>query len=202
MPPRQSRPARAPVDRTAITAAATALLTEGGVEAVTMRSLAGRLGVSAMALYHHVEDKDEVLRMVGDEVLGRVELPDPSAAEWREQIIYVVTQSYRALQSVPGLSGVVLTSKLLPNAKAQLLFCLHQFERAGLDPAAAQEAYAGVHQLFIGRLLIADSANFQLSSTAHAADEIHDYIAVLHRESTFIKALEALLNYYAEPSAE
>jgi hypothetical protein len=92
----------------------------------------------------------------------------------------------------------VLTSKLLPNAKAQMLFCLHQFERAGLDPAAAREAYAGVHQLFIGRLLIADRANFQLSSTAHAVDEIHDYVAVLHRESTFIRALEALLNYYAD----
>ncbi|WP_163803120.1 TetR/AcrR family transcriptional regulator [Mycolicibacterium anyangense] len=198
MPPRQSRPTRAPVDRAAITAAATALLTEGGVEAVTMRSLASRLGVSAMALYHHVEDKDDVLRMVGDEVLGRVVLPDPLAMDWRAQIIYVVTHAYRALQSVPGISGVVLTSKLLPNAKAQLLFSLHQFERAGLDPAAAREAYAGVHQLFIGRLLIADSANFRLSSTAHAVDEIHDYIAVLHRESTFINALEALLNSYGK----
>lgn len=196
---RQSRPPRAPVDRAAITATATALLNEGGVEAVTMRSLAGRLGVSAMALYHHVDDKDDVLRMVGDEVLGSVELPDPLSADWREQIIYVVTHAYRALQSVPGLSGVVLTSKLLPNAKALLLFCLHQFERAGLDLPAAQEAYAGVHQIFIGYLLVSDSANFRVSSAAHASDEIHDYIAVLHRESTFIKALEALLDYYARP---
>jgi len=68
---------RAPLDRARIAVTAMEMIDEVGVEKLTMRAVAARLGVSAMALYHHVEDKDELLRLVGDVVLGRIELPDP-----------------------------------------------------------------------------------------------------------------------------
>ena len=62
------------------------MIDEVGVENLTMRAVAARLDVSAMALYHHVEDKDELLRLVGDVVLGRIELPDPESGDWRESV--------------------------------------------------------------------------------------------------------------------
>jgi TetR/AcrR family tetracycline transcriptional repressor len=172
------------------------MIDELGVESVTMRSVAARLGVSAMALYHHVEDKDEFLRLVGDDLLGRVELPDPDSGDWRELFTDVVTATMDALRTVPGLSSVLLTSKLLPNARKILLFCIHQFERAGLDRDAARVAYAAVHQLVLGRLLVEESPNFQLNRTQHADDEIRDYVAKLRSPDSFDSALSALLDHY------
>lgn len=52
--------------RTRILDAARALFLEGGAEAVTMRSVAERVGVTATALYRHFESKDALLRAVLD----------------------------------------------------------------------------------------------------------------------------------------
>ena len=43
---------------------AVALADAKGIDAVTMRSLAEALGVSAMSLYAHVSDKDDILDAV------------------------------------------------------------------------------------------------------------------------------------------
>lgn len=49
---------------TAIVAAALVAIREGGVEGLTMRSVAERLGVRAPSLYHHVKNKGELLELV------------------------------------------------------------------------------------------------------------------------------------------
>lgn len=190
---------RAPLGRALITATAAELINDMGIDKLTMRTLAARLGVSAMALYHHVDDKDELVRMVGDDMLGRIELPDPDSGDWRELLTSVASASHEALLSVPGLSSVLLTSKMLPNARKLVLFCIHQFERAGLDRHTAHEAYAGVHQLSLGRLLVEESANFRVSTTPHPDDEIRDYVVTLHSRASFDNALSALLDRYPPP---
>src|SRR5262245_45042177 len=48
--------------RTRILASARALYLEGGAEAVTMRSVADRVGVTATALYRHFDNKGDLLR--------------------------------------------------------------------------------------------------------------------------------------------
>jgi AcrR family transcriptional regulator len=191
---RKSVRERVPVDRQRIAATVRDMIDEVGVEKVTMRAVAARLDVSAMALYHHVEDKDELLRLVGDDILGHLELPDDDAGDWRELFTSVSMAAVDALLEVPGLSSVLLTSKLLPNARRLVQFCIHQFERAGLDHATAQEVYAGVQTLVLGRLLIEESANFRLSSTPHPDDEIRDYIIKLRSRESFYSALTALID--------
>jgi AcrR family transcriptional regulator len=47
--------------RTRILASARALYLEGGMEAVTMRSVADRVGVTATALYRHFDNKEDLL---------------------------------------------------------------------------------------------------------------------------------------------
>jgi AcrR family transcriptional regulator len=190
---------RAPLGRALITSTAAELIDQHGVDKLTMRALAERLSVSAMALYHHVEDRDELVRMVGDDLLGRIELPDPDSGNWRELLTWMVDASHEALLSVPGLSAVLLTSKMLPNARKLVLFGIHQFERAGLDHEAAQQAYAGLHQLSIGRLIVEESANFQVHATPHPDDGIREYVKTMHSRSSFDDAVAALLDRYQRP---
>ena len=55
--------------RNAMTDAALALFSEGGLDAVSMRGLSARLCVSAMAPYHYFADKAELLSALWQHVL-------------------------------------------------------------------------------------------------------------------------------------
>ena len=73
--------ARAPrnsLTREAILAEALALADAEGIAALTIRSLAARLGVGTMSLYHHVATKDELVDALTDAVHAELHLPDPA----------------------------------------------------------------------------------------------------------------------------
>ncbi|MEJ7585439.1 MAG: helix-turn-helix domain-containing protein [Acidimicrobiales bacterium] len=57
---------RAPLSRAAIVQAAREMITEEGLDAVSLRRLAAHLQVTAPALYAHVEDKEDLLRAVAE----------------------------------------------------------------------------------------------------------------------------------------
>ncbi len=64
---------RTPLSRERVLRGAISLADRQGIEAVTMRNLAGELGVEAMSLYYHVANKDALLDGVVDRVLLEVE---------------------------------------------------------------------------------------------------------------------------------
>ena len=53
-----------------------------GIGALSMRSLARRLGVEAMSLYHHVANKEQLLDGMVDLVFAEIELP-ASDGDWK-----------------------------------------------------------------------------------------------------------------------
>ena len=61
--------------REKILSAAVDLADENGIDALSMRALAKRLGVEAMSLYNHVSNKDDLLAGLADEVAGRIDWP-------------------------------------------------------------------------------------------------------------------------------
>jgi len=71
---------RPPLRRDAIVDAARGLISEVGLDGLTLRRLGGVLGVSATALYAHFADKDELLRAVAelefDDLIGQYEQID------------------------------------------------------------------------------------------------------------------------------
>ena len=65
-----------------IVEAAIGLADEDGLEALSMRRVADRLGVGAMSLYTYVQGKSELVELMVDVALGEAMLPD-EAAGWR-----------------------------------------------------------------------------------------------------------------------
>jgi AcrR family transcriptional regulator len=65
--------------------AALAIADERGLEAVTMRAVAERVGVTSMALYPHIGDKDGLLDAMLGQLLGSLPLPDPGA-DWQVRL--------------------------------------------------------------------------------------------------------------------
>jgi AcrR family transcriptional regulator len=97
-----------------IVAAARGLYLDRGPEAVTMRAVAERVGVTATALYRHFADKDTLLREVvgeGSRLLGShlfraLEAPTPlarlrSTADAYLDFALAQPQAYRALFDAP-----------------------------------------------------------------------------------------------------
>ncbi len=58
---------------------------ESGMQLVSMRGLAARLGVEAMSLYHHVANKERLLDLMVDRVVGEIRLPLPRRS-WKQQM--------------------------------------------------------------------------------------------------------------------
>src|SRR4029453_17845903 len=92
--------ARAPLSRERVLAAAVDLADAGGVDALSMRNLAQRLGVVPMALYKHVANKDELLDGMVDVVVGEID-PPADGIYWKAAIRRRVLSARRALPPPP-----------------------------------------------------------------------------------------------------
>ena len=68
-----------------ILTAALALADEAGLDAVTMRAVAARVGITPMALYRHVADKEALLDGVLETAVAEVRVPGPSLP-WDERL--------------------------------------------------------------------------------------------------------------------
>ncbi|KAB2339663.1 TetR/AcrR family transcriptional regulator [Actinomadura rudentiformis] len=101
-----TRPHRAPLNTQAVLRAAVALADESGVDALSMRKLAQALGVAPMALYKHVDGKDELLDGMIEVVIGEIDPPEPGV-EWKTAIRRRVLSARQMLLRHPWASQVI-----------------------------------------------------------------------------------------------
>lgn len=91
MPPKKSAKPRPrarnrplqPLSAERVISAALAIIDAEGISAMSMRTVAAKLGVEAMSLYRHVSSREELLLGVADRVLSEIEIPPPGTG-WRE----------------------------------------------------------------------------------------------------------------------
>ena len=96
VPYRETRRKRQPLDRAQVVRAAIRLLDEVGLDDLTMRSLAEKLGVKAASLYRHVRNKDELLVLLADEISGEVPTVEPRGT-WKDQLAEMAHNVRRGL---------------------------------------------------------------------------------------------------------
>ena len=72
--------------REQIAEAALAVADERGAAGFTMRAVAETIGVTPMALYHHVEDKAALVALVVDASIAENPLPPPTGS-WQEDLL-------------------------------------------------------------------------------------------------------------------
>ena len=123
-------------------AAARELLAEQGLAGLTMRGVAGRLGVSPNALYSHVANKTELVDAVLDDVLAEVRAPDPQNADPQAGLHQLMTFTHEVLLAHPDLVPLYLARQGARGPNAQRLgdIMLALLERAGVTGPRAREA--------------------------------------------------------------
>ncbi|WP_345631528.1 TetR/AcrR family transcriptional regulator C-terminal domain-containing protein [Rugosimonospora acidiphila] len=109
-PTRQPSRTRPALSRNAIVDVALRLVDADGLEGVSMRRVAEELGTGPASLYAHVANKEELLELVHDRVLGEVELPEPDPEHWREQLRAVAMSAFRVYVAHRDISRVSLAN--------------------------------------------------------------------------------------------
>jgi TetR/AcrR family transcriptional regulator, tetracycline repressor protein len=117
-----------PLTRSQVVDAALEVLDDGGIDAVTVRSVAARLGVKAPALYWHVAGKQELLDEMGTEIQRRIMAAVPSpdeAGSWSAQAMafaHAMRREYlRHKDGARTFSGTRLTDPAVLQAQEPLL---------------------------------------------------------------------------------
>ncbi len=140
-PARRAAP-RPPLTRDAIVDAALRVLDTEGLDALSMRRVAEEIGTGAASLYWHVGNKEELLQLVWDRVIGEVDLPAPDPARWQEQIKELARGWRQILKRHRDVARIALGRiPVGPNALRQIEWLLGLLRAAGLPDRTA--AFAG-----------------------------------------------------------
>jgi AcrR family transcriptional regulator len=129
--PRRGRRPRVSVDD--VVDAAIGMADAGGLEAVSMRSLAGRVGVGAMSLYTYVASRDDLVVLMVDQVVGRTTLPELTG-DLRSRLTLIAEVELADRRAHPWLLDVVGVRPWLgPNVGDRYEWQLSAVEGVGLD---------------------------------------------------------------------
>ncbi len=130
-----------------------ALIDPGGPSALTMRALAGRLGVAPMALYNHFQDRDAILDALADSVFEQLREgfaaagapgleKNGSGVKWRARLRAVILSAHRLAAEHPHVFRVAMSRPAKPaSAFALAGDAVGLLEQAGLDRSRALTAY-------------------------------------------------------------
>ena len=139
---------RPQLSRERILAGAVAVADQGGVDALTIRSLAAHLGVKPMSLYYYVANKSEILDAIVDGIFNEISLPTVDG-DWRAEIHLRATSARHVLRRHSWVIGL-LESRTSPG------------------PATLRH-----HDAMLGTLR---GAGFSIQMTAHAYALIDSYV--------------------------
>ena len=140
------------------------LTREQGLKSFTMRTLAEVLGVSPMATYYYVHNKEALVDLLIDAVVENVQIPDPASGTWSERLWLLNRSSRKALAAHPGLADELLSRPLSPVGARYVDASVTMLREAGFDEREAHEAYFMFEACMFGRTVIERSHRAPVSS--------------------------------------
>jgi len=105
--------------------AALAIADEKGLDAVTMRAVAARVGVTAMALYPHVKSKDDLLDGLVGRLLAELSLLDP-AKPWQDRLRELARSAREAGRRHPAVMPLLFTRPAVTPDAVRVVEAIYQ----------------------------------------------------------------------------
>jgi len=143
--------------RDAIVDTAIALADTEGIDALSMRRIADRLGVGAMSLYRHVANKDELLAAMTDEVSRLNPYPDPAGRDWtwRDRVRIAAEIDWALYQHHPWVILAFATPRYSfgPAGLACLAWLVEGFRELDVTPREAMQMSFSVWNYISGATL-------------------------------------------------
>jgi len=155
------RPSTPLLSRARIRAHALAMVDADGLGGLSMRKLAGDLGVRAPSLYSHYRTKDELLQDIADYIMSTVDTSD-FATDWAAGV-RTWARSYRAAMAAhPNMVPVIASGPARRETALARADAVHGgLVRAGWPPRYATMIGASTKYLVLGAAMSSFSRGFE-----------------------------------------
>jgi AcrR family transcriptional regulator len=181
-PPMNDQDRRPQLTRQRVVAEALAVIAQDGAQALTMRSLAARLGVVPGALYHHVGNKEQLQDLVLDGVLAEVDVHTDPSPGWPEQLKLLAHRLRAVLERHPGVAAILKTRDPLgPHSLALAEAFLAPLQAAGFGDRQAGLAFFLLVDYTVGFAVSSPrtSINEQRVRDAAIRTQLHEFFRSL-----------------------
>ncbi|MCR6481386.1 GntR family transcriptional regulator [Amycolatopsis sp. OK19-0408] len=111
---RERRGGRRGLTRDRIVRTAIGIADAEGLAALSMRGVAARLGVAAMAPYKYVSGRDELVLLMADAAYGERGYPAELPPDWRDQLLLVGRTLWSLFRRHPWLAQLTPITRPLP----------------------------------------------------------------------------------------
>jgi AcrR family transcriptional regulator len=149
-PERGGRDQRPALSRDQIVRTAIELADERGLEAVSTRRIAARLGAGPTSMYWHVPSKADLYELMFDAAVAEVELPEQPSGDWQADLRALAHGTHLMLRRHPWLMLLGIQPGLGPNTRRYGEHGMRVLGRLGLDPRARTEVLAALNNYIFG----------------------------------------------------
>ncbi|WP_045821256.1 TetR/AcrR family transcriptional regulator [Williamsia herbipolensis] len=146
---------RPPVPLDRIVATAIALLNDEGADALSMRTLAQRLGSGTATLYRHFEGRPQLIAHVVDEMFAEMAahpgVDDSDVKAWQDSLATAARTMFEVLRRNPNVAPLMIENTPVgPHALALRERALAMLLDAGFDAGLAVRAWVTVARYVLG----------------------------------------------------
>ncbi|WP_053385216.1 TetR/AcrR family transcriptional regulator [Leucobacter celer] len=202
----RGRPRAPLLDKRRITAAAAGLIRTEGLSGLTMRALAGRLGVSAGALYNHAPSRSAVLAWVQEDISEQLNVSGFGSLSLRDALAQWAWSYLRLLRAQPAMVDLIVAVPVAHTVHTSQMYqrIVAAFREAGWYDRSVLPSLSAIETFIFGAAL--DSAGpenvYEPAPSEHtvALSDTHSAFADLVREAgarerdlVFQLGLDALL---------
>ncbi len=139
--------------------AAIAVADAEGLQAISVRRVSQKLGVSPMAVYTYVPSKAELVGLMFDRVIGESGEMAADGLEWREALTVLACARWTLAERHPWMLDLALHRPPLgPNLVARHEVALKILDGTGLDDITKDLVIDVLHSFLVGALLEAREA--------------------------------------------
>ncbi|MGV3622938.1 MAG: TetR/AcrR family transcriptional regulator C-terminal domain-containing protein [Archangium sp.] len=160
------------LSRARIVNAAVRIADEQGLNALSIRAVAAAVNAPAMSLYRHVGNKDQLLALMTDEVLG--ERPkEPKLKTWREMLEWGARIEWKAMKKHPWLARVVHISRpsAMPNAAWMANWVMQALDGTSLSEPQKLQVHVTLHAFVQGVAVNVEAEAQAIGDTGMTEDD-------------------------------
>ncbi|HEX6868940.1 MAG TPA: TetR family transcriptional regulator [Candidatus Limnocylindrales bacterium] len=134
----------------AVVDAALEIADAGGLDAVSLRRLASTFGVTPMALYRHVRDKDHLLDLMAGRVLDELDVETERGSTWQEDLRRLGNSFLALVAAHPAAPFLLSRPFESPGSRRVSVALLGILARAGFDPRDAVPLLQALTGMLLG----------------------------------------------------
>lgn len=165
----KEKPRRRPtLSRGAIVDAAMKIADAEGLDAVSIRRVAGDLGVRPMSLYTYIDRKEDLFDLMRDRANSAILLGDKLPRGWRDALTAIARQTREVMLRHRWMVNIdVHNAAVGPNALRHVEESISAIADLGLGPLATMEVLTAVDKFVLGHVIFELGSHSGLTEQAY-----------------------------------